>query len=67
MTVRFYIRGVRGYVSGLPETEWTQQLFHAKSWVTSEAAHSAARAWYLNNGERLIVEARDTAYAATCL
>lgn len=61
MTARFarwYIRGNNGYVSGIQGTDWTPELYHARSWVTSEAAHEAAHQWYLNNGERLIVELR---------
>lgn len=55
---RWYIRSTRGYVSGVKGADWTTELLHARSWVTSEAAHEAAHQWYLNNGERLVVEVR---------
>lgn len=58
MSARWYIRGPRGYVSGVQGADWTRDMYHARSWVTSEAAHEAAHQWYLNNGERLIVELR---------
>lgn len=60
MSTRYYLRGPRGYVSGIRSVEWTLNPYHAHSWVTSEAAHEAANRWFLVHGDRLTVELRST-------
>lgn len=62
MATRYLLRGARGYVSGLPSgDDFTDNHYHAHSWVSSEAAHAAARRWHQLHNERLSVVIREAA------
>lgn len=62
MATRYLLRGARGYVSGLTTgDDFTPNHLHAHSWVTSEAAHAAARQWHQLHKERLSVVIREAA------
>lgn len=62
MATRFVLKGARGYVAGVGGTDWTHNALHAHQWVTAEAAHRAARAYYANNAERLSVVIQTNRY-----
>lgn len=60
MATRYLLRGAKGYISGLHTgDDFTPNHYHAHSWVTSEAAHAAARLWHQLHNERLSVVIRE--------